>query len=202
MNPTRWLLVVICAASSGSLVVAQSTVELHTATLYSAQVSEKCSEPCQLNLINGERFGISEGRPGGSDLIYGQLRLGDPGPYQKYQWLSLGVHAGDHRTVFRDLGAIEWPDVNLLPALCPRPKLNPGETRTVTVNASAGATELSPEGFIVPAVEGHIYELRIRYDDVDQYALVRVEEFGDFETCKLSWRLVDGPDTSTVCSAE
>lgn len=125
----------------------------------------------------------------GFDLRYGGLRLSD-----RWDWFEMTGMREDGRSVIVDLGPRNWSEAATVPVLCPRPRLKPGEARHITLDGSAGAEAGSPEQYFLPAVEGHMYAMRIVDDVRDQYVLLRADYVARGVFCRLSWRLVPHPE--------
>lgn len=104
----------------------------YTGTLYSPYKDPNQKRELCLNF----QTGLNSAKFGPCDLRYGYLGIDDD-----FDWLQVGMGQKD-RTVIKDLGAKDWTDSFDVPAVAARPKLQPGELRTVSIDASGadGAT--------------------------------------------------------------
>jgi hypothetical protein len=76
------------------------------------------------------KTGASAKRSDPCDLRYGSLYAGE-----EWDWFQSSGHK-DSRGVIKDLGPLTWNDAIKVAVITPRPKLKPGETRTVTIDVS------------------------------------------------------------------
>lgn len=106
--------------------VPTSLVAQYTGTLYSPyKFPNEKRERC-LNF----QTGLNTLMFGSCDLRYGYLGINND-----FDWLQVGMDQGV-RSVIKDLGARNWTDSLDVPIVAARPKLKPGEVRTVTIDAS------------------------------------------------------------------
>ena len=174
---------------------AQSPSHAKVVTLYTPGDTGFPARPSVMSFTRGEVFDNWESKS--YELTFGLLRIGEPPG--NYRWFETCGRGESDRSVLRDLGALSWSEAVRFAAVCPRPRLQPGEQRVATVDTSAGSNDPSPDGHFVPVVAGHFYVLRIRDDLVDQYVLFRVDSLGADETCVLSWVLAPHPTTASPC---
>src|SRR5215510_15697119 len=80
----------------------------------------------------------------------------------------------DDRSRIKDLGKMSWPDLTEVPLL----PAYPMPTREKTMKA----------------VVGHVYEIHVKDDDSDLYALCRVEWLEPGDSCVISWVVVPAPE--------
>jgi hypothetical protein len=104
-----------------SKVLAQESGTLYSFLVYSNETREFC-----LNF----RSGLSTRKDGGCDVQYGLLRLGDD-----WDWFQSSTAKGS-RSVIRDLGVLTWSDRFKVPYVAALPKLQPGENRVISIDAS------------------------------------------------------------------
>lgn len=116
------------------------------------------------------------------DLGYGFLAI------DGRDFFSINHGPGD-RSVIKDLGKHAWEGSFDVPALTPLPALKGGETRHITVDASAETGEAwrRKTKVYARAEEGHMYAVRIKKGDTDLYALFWVEELEQGRRCTISW---------------
>ena len=136
------------------------------------------------------KFGTNK-RPNSTDwdLGYGFIRIGDE------DWLRVST-IGDSRSVIKDLGKFGWSDSFRVPVLEPLPELKAGENRRITIDSSADthkAWKESTDIFAKAEVE-HMYVVHVKDKERDFYVLFRVEELGQEEYCKISWKRVATPE--------
>ena len=187
-------LFIAAAMLAPTAVPAQLPEPTRSVTLYSSEAGELLRGPSLVSFLRNETRGMWESGPGSMDVCYGNLRVGSD-----WNWFFIGTKAQEDRSVIRDLGWGHWRTLEAVPPLCPRPVLEAGQTRRVTVDASGDSKALSPEGYIVKAVEGHMYVMRLKDETTDQYVVFRVERLGADETCVLTWQLVPHPKTGPDC---
>jgi hypothetical protein len=180
--------------------------------LYSPQKYRNERVSFCLNFQTGLSYLLS----GPCDLHYGLLGINND-----FNWLQISS-AQKCRTVFKDLGSHKWTDDFEVPVVVALRKLEPGEQRTISVDASGadGARGAdgsgSFEGFVRPRVEssrkqqsirdgkphldpiflkvviGHIYVVHVVDNVSDYYALFRVDDLQDM-SCSISWKLIPAP---------
>lgn len=123
------------------------------------------------------------------DLGYGFLSIDG----QDWFTVSLG---NDDRSVIKDLGELNWLDSFKVPALTPLPALENGQTRNITVDASASTRKAwaKTNGVFAKAIVNHIYLVRIKRSDTDFYAMFRLESIEQQDNCTISWRLIPPPE--------
>lgn len=113
-------------------------------------------------------------------IRYGGLSLaGD------YQWLQLAASPDGGMGFLKDLGEMNWAVVDRMPALVLKPI-----PRGITISQIAGETIITPEGYIVKAIVGHIYAVHVKDDHADFRAIFRIESIEANGECKLSWKRI------------
>jgi len=117
---------VLLCMSAISAAVAQTPASSGKAILYTIKNHET---ERRINCVNFD-VGAIFTRSSHCDLGYGNLSVG-----QELDWFQSASGAGD-RSVIRDLGAYEWAAKFSVPVVEPLPKLQPGERRAVTIDAS------------------------------------------------------------------
>jgi hypothetical protein len=77
----------------------------------------------------------------------------------------------------------------------PRPPVEKGKQKVVTVDASADTHKAWAAATLDMAKVAlhHMYALHIKDETDDFYVLFRVEEFEQHARCTISWRRVDAP---------
>ena len=122
------------------------------------------------------------------DLGYGFANLGGN------DWFILWS-APQTRTVIKDLGELKWTDSFTVPVLEPLPKLREGESRSITVDASAdtGKKWAKSTNIMAKVVVGHIYVVRVKDPRSDFYVLFRVDDFQQRQYCTITWKRVPMP---------
>lgn len=141
-------------------------------------------------------FSFRTGEVGGSelgdkqDLAFGLLKIDNADWFQ-----VMNGDDGRGRSVIADLGERSWADVIAIPALTPLPELQPGEQRTIGVDASADTHKkwAKSNGIFAKVLVGHVYAVRVVRDGVDLYALFRVESHKQNESCEIMWKVVPAP---------
>jgi hypothetical protein len=96
------------------------------ATLHSVQKHRGQPKVFCLNFRSGPSRSTAES----CDLRYGSLYVGDD-----HDWFQSSGARG-HRSVIKDLGSLNWDQAFTVPVVTPLPKLQPGEQRNITVDAS------------------------------------------------------------------
>ena len=116
------------------LVVAFATpafAQSGSATLFSLnKYGREKNPPANRSYCLDFKKGASPKRSEPCDLQYGSLYAGDD-----WDWFQSSGHK-DSRGVIKDLGPLTWNDDIKVSVITPRPKLKPGETRTVTIDVS------------------------------------------------------------------
>ena len=122
------------------------------------------------------------------DLGYGFANIGGN------DWFILWS-APQTRTVIKDLGELKWTDSFTVPVLQPLPKIREGETRHITVDASAktGKQWEQTTNIMAKVVVGHMYLVRVKDPRSDFYVLFRVEDFKQREYCTITWKRTPMP---------
>ena len=117
------------------------------------------------------------------DLGYGFANIGGN------DWFILWS-APQTRSVIKDLGELKWTDSFTVPVLQPLPKIREGETRHITVDASAktGKQWEQTTNIMAKVVVGHMYLVRVKDPRSDFYVLFRVEDFKQGEHCTITWK--------------
>ena len=136
---------------------------------------------------------LTEATENQCDLRYGFLAINNE------DWF--GVSAGNEkRSVIKDLGKKDWSDSFRIPVLRALPELKKGETRTISVDASADTHKRWAEtnGIYAKAIEGHMYLVHIKDEAWDFYALFRVERLTQRNNCVISWSLIQSPEQTNV----
>ncbi len=118
------------------------------ATLYSVQKHRGQAKVFCLNFRSGPSRSTAEP----CDLRYGSLYVGDD-----HDWFQSSGARG-HRSVIKDLGSLNWDQAFTVPVVTPLPKLQPGEQRKITVDASGadgadGAPGVDGDGVLRPRPE-------------------------------------------------
>ena len=119
--------------SSLLLVVAFSTTTFAqngSTTLFSLNKYGKEKNPPPRSYCLDFKTGASAKRSEPCDLRYGSLYAGED-----WDWFQSSGHK-DSRSVIKDLGPLTWNDDFKVSVVTPRPKLKPGEQRTVTIDVS------------------------------------------------------------------
>jgi hypothetical protein len=178
---------------------AQAVSAQRTDTLYAPKLIES-KEPYKelddsrsyLGFQTGVRGRIEWSKKGALwDIAYGFLSINDE------DWLNVS-HGNVDRSVIKDLGELNWADYFEVPVLTPLPELAKGQERVITVDASAGTAKewARTNGIFAKALVGHMYAVRIKRENVDFYALFRIESLKQRESCTVSWMMIAPPEDS------
>ncbi len=110
-------------------------------------------------------------------------------------FLRINISNGE-RSVVKDLGSFNWTDSFEIPVLKPLPEIEKGKQRVITVDTSAGKGKEweAKNSIFVKAVIAHMYLAHIKTENVDFYALFRIESLEQGEQCTISWKLVSSPE--------
>jgi len=127
---------VLLCMSAIPAALAQTPALTRKAVLYTNKRYKAEQRPNCVNFDSGAIYALSAH----CDLGYGNLWVGE-----EHDWFQRASGAGD-RSVIRDLGAYEWSAKFAVPVVEPLPKLKPGETRAVTIDASGADGADAPRG--------------------------------------------------------
>lgn len=122
------------------------------------------------------------------DLGYGFLSVGEE------EWFTL--HFGrENRSVIKDMGEFDWDKPITIPALEPRPVIEKGSEKPITIDASADTHKAwaAPTNNMAKVALHHMYALHLKDATDDFYVLFRVEELEPHKHCTISWRRADVP---------
>jgi hypothetical protein len=83
--------------------------------------------------------------------------------------------------------------MRLIPFLEPRPPLEKGKQRQITIDSSADTHKAWAEATreVAKVVLHHVYVIHLKNDTDDSYVLFRVDEFEQHKRCTVSWRHLD-----------
>jgi hypothetical protein len=123
------------------------------------------------------------------DLGYGFLAIRDE------DWFRLHF-APENRSVIKDLGEFNWDEHFTVPVLEPRPAVEKGKQRQITIDSSGDThkqwAETTQE--FAKVVLHHMYLLHVKDETADFYVMFRVEEHEQQRRCTISWRRVPDPE--------
>lgn len=191
------LFLLLLLAACAQAVSAQRTDTLYAPKLieikepgYSSPYQELDDSKSYLGFQTGVRGRMEWSKKGVMwDLAYGFLAINDE------DWLHVS-HGNQDRSVVKDLGELNWADTFKVPVLTPLPELAKGQERVITVDASADTAKdwARTNGIFAKALVGHMYAVRIKRENVDFYALFRIESLKQRESCTISWMMVARPE--------
>jgi hypothetical protein len=161
-------------------------------TLHAPRVGESVSNDSKslFNFESGTRGKTRSKLTGINwDLGYGLLAINDE------DWFSLSPSRNE-RSVIKDLGELNWFDSFKVPALTPLPELEKGKERVISVDSSADTHKNweATNAVFAKAIVGHMYVVRIKRENADFYALFRVEEIEQRNSCRITWSVIPSPE--------
>jgi hypothetical protein len=172
---------------------AQFVSAQQSATLYALKITESKTIEDSKSYLSFE-YGVRgsvEPTMGGRqwDLGYGLLAINDE------DWFAVS-HGDEDRSVIKDLGELDWTDSVVIPVLKPLPALEKGQSRDITVDASADTGKAWAETTTIFAkvFVGHMYVVHIKRDEHDFYALFRVESIAQRDNCTITWAMISSPE--------
>jgi hypothetical protein len=118
------------------------------------------------------------------DLIYGSLSIN-----RNSDWFHASAGSSSPNKI-KDLGSLEWADVDQVPAL---PATLPSSSG-ITVRPNGESMEESSEQRVTRAIAGHIYLVHSKYEDNDYYAMFRVDALVPGDNCTITWKLIPSPE--------
>ncbi len=127
------------------------------------------------------------------DLGYGFLSIGEE------EWFTL--HFGrENRSVIKDIGEFDWDKPITIPVLEPRPVIEKGNEKPVTIDASADTHKswAAATNNMAKVALHHMYALHLKDANDDFYVLFRVEELEPHKHCTISWRRAETPATQAT----
>jgi hypothetical protein len=114
------------------------------------------------------------------ELLYGNINWdGDS------DWFTVTM-VTDDRSRIKDLGPLEWAEIDSLPLL----SLNAAAQQGVRFPSKTETFEESSRGRVTRVVEGHVYLLRSKDTDSDFYTIFRVEKLLPNDQVTIGWRLI------------
>lgn len=124
------------------------------------------------------------------DLGYGFVTISNQ------DWLSVGASQRDKRSVIKGLGSHNWSDSLNVPVLPALPRLVEGESRQVTIDASADthAAWANSTTHFAEAKVGHMYVMHVTDDQADFYVLFRIDQLEQRKQCTISWKRIATPE--------
>jgi hypothetical protein len=119
-----------------------------------------------------------------ADLLYGSLCTnGDS------DWFCVSM-GGENPSKIKDLGALEWADIEAVPVLLATPPTTTG----IRGPRDGESWEESSEQRVTKVVAGHMYVAHIKNEDTDLYAMFKVEELSPSDSCFITWKAVPSPE--------
>ncbi len=119
-----------------------------------------------------------------ADLLYGSLCTnGDS------DWFCVSM-GGENPSKIKDMGALEWSDIEAVPVLLAVPPTTNG----VRGPRNGESWEESSEQRVTKVVAGHMYIAHIKNEDTDLYAMLKVEELSPSDSCTISWKVIPSPE--------
>jgi len=118
------------------------------------------------------------------DIKYGYASINGSSDYFGVSMIS------NDRSRIKDLGKLEWRDIQKVPVLRAHDGINKG----IRFPLNGEPVEVASEGRITKTTKDHMYVAHIKDDDTDLYVLFRVEELASNAWCRISWKVVPSPE--------
>jgi hypothetical protein len=119
------------------------------------------------------------------DLLYGSIAHNNDS-----DWFSVSMGGDEESNWIRDLGEMEWSELQEIPVLPASPHSSTG----IRMPRVGESYEVSSEGRVTRAELGHMYVVHIRNRETDHYAMFRVEALKTSDSCTISWKVVPSPE--------
>jgi predicted TIM-barrel fold metal-dependent hydrolase len=119
-------------------------------------------------------------------------------------WLRIEAAPAGGTGLLKDLGGMQWAEVDRMPALVLQPV-----TSGLSITISNGARIVGPQGLIVRALAGHAYAVHVKDDRTDLRVIFRIDSIEANGDCRISskhipskWVLGPVPDSQTQPRAD
>jgi hypothetical protein len=184
---TAFTVIATCANSIKAQQTDNFVDSLRTVTLL-AQAKHNDAHVATVNFAIGVR-GDSKDPP---TRNYYDLRYGGRSENGDMDWFD--VPMGDNSwSQIKDLGEAGWSDIYEVPILLASPTSH--NNGMMEVYQAGKVVQRSPEAVLVKAVLGHMYLVHSKHDNVDLYALFRIEKMEPSDVCTISWKVVRSPES-------
>jgi len=118
------------------------------------------------------------------DLLYGSWSISG-----NSDWFCVSS-GGENPSKIKDLGALEWSDLERVPVLLATPPTSTG----IRTPLAGESYEDSTEQRVAKAIAGHLYIVHMKDTESDIYAMFRVERLNPSDNCVITWKLVASPE--------